>query len=77
MIQLNDHIAVDINTGKPHFTLGWTRDDKNDIFHNGPSSQGLAGALVRHDLKHGKIRIRKRHEDIDDGPEIHAKSHTG
>ena len=30
LMRLNDNIAVDVNTGKPHFTMGWTRDDEKD-----------------------------------------------
>lgn len=30
LMRINDNFAVDINTGKPHFTMGWTRDDEND-----------------------------------------------
>ena len=39
LMRLNDNIAVDINTGKPHFTMGWTRDDEKDSAQNGNNSQ--------------------------------------
>ena len=39
LMRLNDNIAVDINTGKPHFTIGWTRDDEKDSAQNGNNSQ--------------------------------------